>query len=176
MRLFFAIDIPESIRATLGSLPERHRYVGLRWTKPENLHITILFLGELPRTRLPQLIEAARGVAGRMRPFNLTLKGIVLAPPGRAPRMVWLTGSAPPSFKELAYNLGAATGVHAEYSPTLHVTLARSYGIISEDHAHIQKVLTVSSMEVKEFALVESTLLPEGPGYTPIQSFPLGSG
>ena len=68
LRLFVAIDLPEDVRESLGRLQSdlrRHDLPGLRWTRPEGVHLTLKFLGETPASSLAAIEGAlARAVRG----------------------------------------------------------------------------------------------------------------
>ena len=70
MRLFAAIDIPESIREALIQTVQKLKPTArARWSKPENLHITTKFLGEVPIAKLDAVIAALRAMPARS-PFR----------------------------------------------------------------------------------------------------------
>lgn len=175
MRLFFAVETPRDIKDALASLPRSYGHFSLRWTKPENLHVTLLFLGEIADIRLSRIVEAGESVARHTAPFPIIFKTIVLAPPQRPPRMVWLTGETSSQFKKLVWDLSRATGVSADHSPTFHLTLARSREAIPQAPRFAPKTITLPPIEVREFVLMESKLLQEGPTYTPLKIFPFHS-
>ncbi|MEK7512869.1 MAG: 2'-5' RNA ligase family protein, partial [Patescibacteria group bacterium] len=93
-RLFIAIPIPadvaDSLEAELESvrdaLPPRSRI-----TLRENWHFTIIFLGETDESLIPRIKAAVEEVARETAPIAVDFDRIQYAPPGRPPRMVWLT-------------------------------------------------------------------------------------
>ncbi len=75
MRLFTAIDIPVDLRARLSVLLDQLRPLAeLQWSKPEKLHITTMFIGEWPESRLPELQAALTKV--KIDPIAITIQGI----------------------------------------------------------------------------------------------------
>lgn len=95
MRLFFAIDLDNAARAAAArvsaSLAERTAASGasIRWVRPERLHLTLAFLGEVPEDRGAAL--AALGDAPfSMPPFGLSLSVAGAFPPSGAPRVIWM--------------------------------------------------------------------------------------
>ena len=76
MRLFFAIEIDEQTRAALvrAMTPVRPQAKNGRWTRPENLHVTVQFIGEVPDDSLDQLAIILRRAAGLVRPFSLVFR------------------------------------------------------------------------------------------------------
>lgn len=67
MRLFVALDIPAEVRGAIGDLIARLRDVarGARWVRPEGVHLTLKFIGEVPEERVAAIVEALRGVSRR---------------------------------------------------------------------------------------------------------------
>jgi len=77
MRLFVAVVPPRPVllelRAALSTLP--HTDGNLRWTHPESWHITLAFLGEVPKESLPELTERLARAASRATPMELAVAG-----------------------------------------------------------------------------------------------------
>jgi RNA 2',3'-cyclic 3'-phosphodiesterase len=77
MRLFVAVVPPRPVllelRAALTTLP--HTDGNLRWLPPDSWHITLAFLGEVPRESLPELTERLSRVASRGTPMELSVAG-----------------------------------------------------------------------------------------------------
>jgi 2'-5' RNA ligase len=90
MRLFVALELPASHRASLVEVCERGRRGGVRWVPAENVHLTLKFLGEVDEARIPKIKDALASVAAAARPFALSLAGGGCFPNPRAPRVVWL--------------------------------------------------------------------------------------
>lgn len=67
MRLFVALDIPADVRGAMGATIARLRDVarGARWVRPEGVHLTLKFIGEVPEERVAAIMEALRGVNRR---------------------------------------------------------------------------------------------------------------
>lgn len=175
MRIFFAIDMPSEIKKLASSLSQAQRYRGFRWTKPENLHVTLLFLGEMSDMSLPRIIDAGESIAHHAPPFSIVFETILSAPPERHPRMVWLTGKTPLQFQKLARDLSKATGVSVHHSPTLHLTLARSREIIPQSQRFAPKTVALPPIEIREFVLMESKLSRGGRIYMPLKVFSLNT-
>lgn len=74
IRLFTAVELPTAAKAGLLSL--QTSIPGLKWTTPENLHLTLRFIGEMPGEKVPAIKEALRAV--QMPPFSLRLKRLGL--------------------------------------------------------------------------------------------------
>jgi 2'-5' RNA ligase len=133
LRTFLAVEMPGPIKDAYGKLHEgwRARHRGLRWVRPENLHLTLRFLGTTPENRLDAIRKKVEAVARRGHPFRLTI-----GPPGcfgsrRSPRVVWLgVAAGAEDLAALAPGLekaAVALGYPPEGRPwSAHLTLARS--------------------------------------------------
>src|SRR5205085_1324803 len=99
MRLFTALELPDLVRDHLSGIVRgandkwyghHGSHSGLRWTKPQNLHVTLKFLGTIDDAVVPRLIEAL-GEAGRGEPMTLACVGLLLLPPRGPVRIVAAT-------------------------------------------------------------------------------------
>jgi 2'-5' RNA ligase len=134
LRLFLALELPEQLRGALAALQERLRSgeEGWRWVRPEGLHVTLRFLGEVAPERLPELSPAFREAAARGAPPEIEVEGLGTFPPRGRPRVLWvgLRDRSGGGLATAAAALEAAAreaGFPAEeraFSP--HLTLARA--------------------------------------------------
>jgi 2'-5' RNA ligase len=129
MRLFTAIDLPESIEEHLAALIARLRPLArLAWTRSEKLHVTTRFIGEWPEQRLEELKRALRGV-GSPGAIEVAIGGLGWFPNARNPRVLWAGVHAGAALESLAHATDAAVhaiGVaKADREFTAHLTLAR---------------------------------------------------
>jgi 2'-5' RNA ligase len=180
MRLFVAIeiaaDIRENIEAYISKLkPELHN---ARWVRPEGLHITLKFLGNVADERRGEIErELTKIVAPK---FSLTVRDIGVFPNTKSPRVLWAGLKAGPELEALAENIDQAMsrlGFPPEkraFSP--HVTLAR----FSERQNKSDLVFLTSepqpdfgTMTATEFHLYESKLSPQGSRYSKLRTFSL---
>ena len=143
MRLFIAIDVPEPVRGALvgaqQSLRERSS-ARLRWTRPDAMHLTLKFLGDVDAARLPPIARAMAEVAGRHHPFGLSVTRLGAFPGGRRLQVVWagIEGDlqAMGALRDALEAALAAEGHAAEaraFRP--HVTLGRTRGGMRPDEA-----------------------------------------
>ena len=92
-RIFIAINLPENIKKELSYFQTKWRELPCRWTKKENLHITLVFLGYLSEEELSKVVEIAKKISQRHKPFLINLNKILYAPPKKMP-------PRPPKFSE----------------------------------------------------------------------------
>jgi len=149
---------------------------GVRWMPAANFHLTLVFLGSVPRSRLPAVEEAAAScVQSSASPsVEVVLDGIEY---WRRSQLLCVTASAtPPAVTRLAASLSQALTARS-FTPDLkeglraHVTIARK----------IRRPIQIPQIKpqawlFRSFALVESKTKPEGSAYTVIASYPLSPG
>jgi 2'-5' RNA ligase len=181
VRLFVALEIPSAVRGNLASFVEQLRPLApqARWVRPENLHVTLKFIGE---TR-PEKLDAIRAALAAVRsPQDVTIDflGLGFFPNEKHPRVFWAGIEASANLKTLAADIEAATeklGISPEKRPfSPHLTLARFEPprLPEELRATIREnaAREFGSLAGKEFHLIESKLKPSGAEYTTLESFP----
>jgi len=192
MRSFVAVDLPESIKAALSEQQYALRTAAAltsgrnedtKWTRPEGIHLTLKFLGEISPKQVTQVTQALAGL-GSFEPFALQVKGFGFFPDARRPRVLWVGVEAPPALGQLAHRVESAMerlGFDAEgrmFSP--HLTLARFN--VSRPRPELVALLEpktgliLGRFEVSEFFLVESRLSSCGAQYQKVARFPPASG
>lgn len=87
MRLFIALDVPDSVRLELARAQGLLRDHPVRWADPAGMHLTLQFLGEADGVLLGPLLDALAGLAAG--PFRLSLAGLGAFPGLGQPRVVW---------------------------------------------------------------------------------------
>ena len=92
MRLFVAIQLSDEVRSALMAMQHtlRRRCDGVRWTRPEQLHLTLKFLGEVLDAEVSGVAEAVERAAGRAKRFEISLNGSGCFPPQGPVRIVWV--------------------------------------------------------------------------------------
>jgi len=93
-RIFCAIDLAVSVRARLvrhvNHLREVVPHARASWSREENIHLTLKFLGDIQTSRLIQLSNAAARAVADFSPFQVTLEGTGVFPKHGAPRVLWI--------------------------------------------------------------------------------------
>ena len=188
LRLFVAIDLPEDVREALRRLQTdlcRDDLPGLRWTRPEGVHLTLKFLGETPATSLAAIEGAlARAVRG-VPAFRLALGAPGTFGGRRGPRVLWVDveGELPPLQRPQAAAERELVAVgfapeEREFSP--HLTLARvpqppPPGLAERLSRALTAVATPQGeFRATELLLMRSRLQPDGAVYSRVAAFPLG--
>jgi len=180
MRLFTGISIPDNVIGSLDRLMSKLKPTArIKWSAPENFHITTKFIGEWPETRLDELKRclATVPVPG---PLAIKVSGLGWFPNPHSPRVFFAAIHGPEALAQLAADTDAATatlGIEREakkFSP--HLTLAR----IKEPDPLIElkrAVAGLPSVEFGEFtadhfSLYLSKTSPAGSVYTQLAEFP----
>ncbi len=170
MRLFVALDLPGALRQRLsfmaGGLP------GARWVPPENYHVTLRFIGELPGWRAEEVDAALAAL--RAPGFTLQLAGVSVLHKGGKTVGLRLDVERNPSLDHLQAKIETAmqrAGLDAERRRfTPHVTLAKVEGV-AEDRlaAWVQShnLFRSEPMVVEHFTLFSSLLGKEQAYYRP---------
>lgn len=174
-RMFAAIPLPDTLRHELAAYGRRSRAPEIRWTREENLHITVYFIGWVDESALTDVKEKMRGALEGAEPFTLTFDRILFAPPGKTKRMVWALFRDSKSYEKLAESVAQALGEYADGTMLKlipHVTLARFKvpGIAKGNELREPK-LTVNEFAVSRVELMESKLSPSGPTYSVVESY-----
>jgi len=183
VRLFVALELPESHRASLAGVCERGRRGGVRWVPAENVHLTLKFLGEVDEGLVPDLEAALAAVAGAARPFALALEGGGCFPNARSPNVIWVgVAEGAEEAGRLAGEVERALGPLG-FAPEKrrfrsHLTIGRpkepraGAATTAEKIAQL-KGYRASPAEVRALALIKSTLTAEGAEYDVVRRFEL---
>ena len=131
MRLFIAINLPDTLRESLHAAMEPLRVAApsARWVDRDRIHLTIKFLGEQPESAVAPVIDALAAVARRYDPIPLEVGGLNAFPNLRAPRVVWAGVHADAKLELLQHDIEhacEALGHEIEgraYRP--HITVGR---------------------------------------------------
>jgi 2'-5' RNA ligase len=183
-RAFIAIDLPESVKSFLSEAQEALKSYGfgVKWVRPQNIHLTLKFLGDTATADTDKIAEAMTLAAMNCPIVSLTAKGIGVFPNVRRPRVIWagLNGrvqtlaNLQQTLNAHLANLGFATDTRAFKS---HLTLGRVKGKIALDKmiAAIDnlKEFESESFETREVILFKSELRPSGAVYTRVQAIAL---
>src|SRR5271168_5162127 len=182
MRLFVAFDVPEDVRAALGELMGRLKpkfSSGARWVRPEEMHVTLKFIGHVETERLGA-IQAALATVEWTGPAEMHFRGARFFPSERFPRVLACEVEASTNTAELAGKIDRALvplGIPAEgreFAP--HLTLARLKS--REDTADLLRAAPemaardFGAARETEFHLMESFLRPSGAEYRRVETYP----
>src|SRR5262245_4444875 len=178
MRTFIAIEVPSEIKSALAAMQKQLRRAGaeVSWTKPENIHLTLNFLGEVDESRIREVERVFVDSAGEFRPFALSLSGAGVFPNSRQPRVLWagLSGDIEKTAelrRRLEEGLEPIGFEREEKELQPHLTIGRvksnrkTRELLALMDAH---ALPASSFMVSEIVLMKSELHPAGARYSAI--------
>ena len=178
MRAFIGLELPDSARRVLS----RARAgmddgpIGLRWTRPDNLHLTVRFLGDVDESFGNVLISRLRGSLRQFPPLHVVLNAISWFP---ARRPVVLAALAEPSKQvvdifDIAERECVAMGLSPERrKSTPHVTIARLRMRAPGSMPDIRSEINIE-FDCRELILYRSRLMPNGAVYTHFGEIALG--
>jgi RNA 2',3'-cyclic 3'-phosphodiesterase len=182
-RLFAAIelgaDAQQRIAREQARLSKTLHGSSLRWTKPDQMHITLVFIGEVPDDRAAQIVEMMREAIAH-QPFRFELAGTGTFPPRGAPRALWMgvrTGVDDlVRVQALVAERLEGAGVERERRPfSPHVTLARWRDSRPSDRprATSSSPAAIADVEVNAVTLFQSRVSSAGSTYTRLVETPL---
>lgn len=181
IRAFIAFPLPELITTRICDIQERLKSYGLpvRWVKPENVHLTLKFLGEVSLSTITGIAEVIEDTVRDFSPLILFTKGLGVFPGIKKPRILWIgiSGDIKP-LSEIQANLETnmeIKGFAKENRPfKSHLTLGRVKGDIHPENLIdiLRSFSDFSSepFEAKELVLYKSELKPSGALYTKLQT------
>lgn len=180
-RLFIAVNLPEETRNRLAEYQEKYKELPGTWTKKENLHITLQFLGNVSEKELEIITEKIASVGEKHSPFEGMFQSIVYGPTRKRPSMIWVMAEKTPPLILLQKDIRKAVSqmFDLEKSPfTPHLTLARLrqfefQRLEPEEWPLIEEDISLS-FPVRSFDIMESNLKRDGAEYTIVRSLLLG--
>jgi RNA 2',3'-cyclic 3'-phosphodiesterase len=185
VRLFVALEIPAAVRDNLAALINELRAADAsssknkaRWVRPENLHVTLKFIGNVDAGKIDPIRDALAEVCSGSA-VALHFRGLGFFPNEKRPRVLWAGIEASPNLAPLAASIDARlekSGIPREtreFSP--HLTIARfdPPGISEKLRAAAQEhaAREFGAVRTGEFHLFESKTRPTGAEYTRLSSF-----
>lgn len=177
-RTFIAVDVEPFTRDRLAGLQEQLAAAteGVKWVETSNLHLTLLFLGEVDSREVPALCRAVDSVASTTAPFVYTLTGLGAFPTPRRPRtLIAKVGEGAEELKAIhaaleapLLELGCYRREERPFNP--HVTIGR---VKRDGSADIlaATLLKFAAWEggqtrVRDVKVLASNLKTDGPEYT----------
>jgi len=179
-RTFCAIELPPDVREQLATHAKRLReavpQASANWSKPENVHLTLKFFGNVAKDKLTRISQAATRVAGEVSGFKIRIGGTGVFPRRSRPQVLWIgVEDSSGQLSDLQQRLEEAfarEGFAKEdrgFRPHLTIARLRRPEEARElAEAHIQMKFAFAEIRVTKFALFRSQLSPKGSIYTVI--------
>ncbi len=178
-RLFLAINLPFDCREELISWQKNSRLSGLNWTAKKNLHITVLFLGQIFEEDVLALENRLNKLLGIDSKINLKFKQLCLAPSENKARMIWAEFYSNPAYDDLVNKVYQIVNSFMLKSIFIkrkilrpHITLARFKQPVGKIEWPASKIISCS-IKVEELFLMESILTARRPFYRELAKFRL---
>ncbi|HID10750.1 MAG TPA: RNA 2',3'-cyclic phosphodiesterase [Candidatus Latescibacteria bacterium] len=184
VRTFVAVDISDEARRSVQDLEdELRRYrADVRWVAPENLHLTLKFLGEIEEERLEEVFFGVEEAVSGVGPFQMVLEGLGGFPGLGRPRVLWVgVSEGAGELRDLAERVEGSLerrGFPREGRPfSPHLTIGRvrqPSGRLGQLTAVMrEKDFGPEEVRVEEVKVMKSELMPSGAVYTTLRSFAL---
>ena len=189
IRTFIAIELDETISAALADLQRRLKAKvpqgSVRWVKPEGIHLTLKFLGDVPANRIEEVERALTQACTRFSAFSVSVGGLGCFPNPRRPRVVWVgvqeeSGTLTrlqKAIEDEMEKLGFAPEGRRFHA---HLTLGRTQRRASSgDVRRLGQLVSeteigrLGQMEARVVSLMKSDLRPTGAVYTQLAAVKL---
>jgi len=187
LRTFVALSLPQTAITALGQLQEglKRCRLPVRWVRPDNIHLTLKFLGDTPPTVVPAVSDALAVAVSGAAPFYLGLKGVGVFPGIKAARVIWagLYGDVAQVIdlqQAVETSLFKVGFPRDKRSFKAHLTLGRIKAAVAP--AQMAEALAAfSTFSAKRFVadavtLFKSDLQPSGAVYTSLKRIALVGG
>jgi 2'-5' RNA ligase len=186
LRTFIALDLGDAVRARLIALQEKLATAApeVKWVGPDNLHVTLLFLGEIDQREVIDICRTVQTVASGMPAFALSVEGTGAFPNLRRPRTIWVGAGQGQqevcmlhdALERPLLELGCYRREERKYTP--HVTLGR----VKTEHVaptlepalRKHELWKAGEATIHEVHVMASELTPRGPIYTVLSRARLG--
>jgi RNA 2',3'-cyclic 3'-phosphodiesterase len=179
MRAFIAVELPQEIKDSLSRLQGQLKKSGadVKWIEPNNIHLTLKFLGEIDEKQLEKIIRIIEDTVKDKNAFHARISSIGAFPKINYPRVIWVAidkgdNEAKQTAKELEEKI-AKIGIPRENKAfSSHITIGRTRSTINrerlvKDLSALENNLANTDLEfiVAKITLFKSALTPNGPIY-----------
>jgi 2'-5' RNA ligase len=184
IRAFLALDPPEEILREVGRIQDRLRKLvhgDLRWVRPEGIHLTLKFFGDISENAVESISAVAGQAAAEAGPFELAIGGMGVFPDPSRPRVVWLGMNGEVArlvtFQQGLERVLGGIGFPPEERPFRpHLTLGRiksPKGLTGlAEVLEKEKTVTAGSFTASALSLFQSDLKPRGAVYMRLATYP----
>ena len=186
VRVFFAIDLSDNMKARLAdyidSLKKLSKTKQIRWSRPENLHITLQFLADVQGQHIDNMIQQVqKAIAETTKPFTIMLRSIHLYPDPHRPRVLVVDIAPQDILANLSQMIGGAiqkAGYEIEERPfRAHMTIGRvkTAQINALNFLADAPPPLVGQIDINEVVLFQSEAHPDGSKYIPLHRIKLAA-
>ena len=181
-RTFIALEIKENIKELLAEVQHKigSEIGGIKWVKPNNLHLTLKFLGPTCEDKIEDISDILINTADNLNSFNMSVSGLGAFPSSHNPKVIWAGLKA----DDVLYKLQKDIDISLEFlgfakekrpfSPHLTIGRVRDSRAKKKLRDAFEQVRTEpGSFEAENITFYKSDLIPEGPVYTVLKSVKL---
>lgn len=186
IRTFIAVDVGEAVRQRAVALQQKlaTNTNDVKWVEPDNIHVTLLFLGEVDDRALPSVCRAVATCCQEQAAFSMEIEGVGCFPNARRPRILWVgVGEGTQELIALhdaleapLLDLGCYRREERKYTP--HLTLGRVKSERPSDDLGLamakQSTWKGGTVAVDEVLVMSSELRSSGPVYAVLSRAGLG--
>ncbi len=180
IRTFIALELPPAVISLLGKVQEDLKSKGIRakWVKPENIHLTLKFIGNVSPDDIEKISRAMAGAAEGFAGINLIANGVGVFPGIKRPRVIWVGLGGQTQLllalqRALENNLEPLGFKREKRSFKGHLTLGRIRKTIQPNKIRPilleYAALTSEQFTVRRISLFKSELKPTGAVYSQLQ-------
>jgi 2'-5' RNA ligase len=182
-RTFIALEIKENIKELLAEVQHKigSEIGGIKWVKPNNMHLTLKFLGSTREDKIEDISDILINTAGNLNSFNVSVSGLGAFPSSHNPKVIWAGLKADDVLYKLQKDIDISLeslGFAKEKRPfSPHLTIGRVRDSRTKKNlrdAFEQARAEPGSFEAENITFYKSGLLPKGPVYTVLKSVKLG--
>jgi 2'-5' RNA ligase len=177
MRVFVAVEIPEEIKKQIYDLQREisSKEAKVRWVAKKNLHLTLVFLGELSEKKVEEIKELLKSI--KYKSFKVSVNEIGFFPDKQKPRVVWVGLGPEKDILDLQSKVDGellSYSMDKDQSFKAHITIGRINEVKDKDKFFDKmNVKITGSFEVNEFLLISSVLSKDGPKYRVLERYSL---
>ncbi len=184
MRCFIAIELPEAVKSALSGIEEelKKTKADVRWVKPDNIHLTLKFLGSIEDEKTERIIKTMETICSSHNLFTLEIKGMGAFPSLKSPRVVWVGIEGNDTLRSLQEEIDKgmeSIGFERENRAfTAHLTLGRFRSSSGKEEllkmTKLHEKDAFGLINVHSLSLMRSDLHPEGARYSRIAEIVIG--
>ena len=189
MRAFIAIELPEGIKNTLSRLQDKLKQCGadVKWVEPNNIHLTLKFLGEIEEAKLEKINQIIQETAKNKPKYSITLSGLGVFPDVNHPKIIWVgiedkNSETKLIAEELEEKLQTLNIPKEERRFLGHITIGRVKSWMNKDKLteklsalRIEFAKEENCFIAEKITLFKSSLKPNGPVYEALKEVTLNT-
>lgn len=125
-KIFISINLPDRVKKGLVRATDPWKDLPVKWTREENLHITLVFLGHVSDDLIPEICKKVQSASRKSEIFDMNFDRIEIAPSEKDPRMIWLLGGSNDNLRDLVNDIEKELAIFSgKKSFRPHVTLGK---------------------------------------------------